>query len=69
MSKQADAGRDCRTCLATPNSQARTGTGKKNCPSDHKKDWQPFPVDPYSAEGTLTIHTGSYTFSAATLVP
>ena len=24
----ADAGRDCRTRLARPNSQARTGTGK-----------------------------------------
>ena len=26
--EQADAGRDCRTCLARPNSQARTRTGK-----------------------------------------
>ena len=26
--EQADAGRDCRTCLARPNSQAQTGTGK-----------------------------------------
>ena len=26
--EQADAGRDCRTRLARPNSQARTGTGK-----------------------------------------
>ena len=26
--KQADAGRDCRTRLARPNSQARTGRGK-----------------------------------------
>ena len=25
--EQADAGRDCRTCLARPNSQARTGIG------------------------------------------
>ena len=25
---QADAGRDNQTCLARPNSQARTGTGK-----------------------------------------
>ena len=25
---QADAGRDCRTRIARPNSQARTGTGK-----------------------------------------
>ena len=26
--EQADAGRDCRTRLARPNSQAQTGTGK-----------------------------------------
>ena len=26
--EQADAGRDCRTRLARPNSQTRTGTGK-----------------------------------------
>ena len=26
--EQADTGRDCRTCLAGSNSQARTGTGK-----------------------------------------
>ena len=26
--EQADAGRDCQTRLARPNSQARTGTGK-----------------------------------------
>ena len=26
--EQADAGRDCRTRLARPNSQGRTGTGK-----------------------------------------
>ena len=26
--EQADAGRDCRTRLARPNYQARTGTGK-----------------------------------------
>ena len=28
--EQADAGRGCRTRLATPNSQARTATGKKS---------------------------------------
>ena len=28
MNEQADAGRDCRTRLARPNSQARAGTGK-----------------------------------------
>ena len=26
--EHADVGRDCRTCLARSNSQARTGTGK-----------------------------------------
>ena len=26
--EQADAGRDCRTILESPNSQAQTGTGK-----------------------------------------
>ena len=28
--EQADAGRDCRTHLARPNSQAQTGTGKNS---------------------------------------
>ena len=30
--EQADAGRDCRTRLARPNFQARTGTGKYQFP-------------------------------------
>ena len=30
VDEQADAGRDCRNRLAKPNSQARTGTGKKS---------------------------------------
>ena len=40
-----------------PNSQARTGTGekKKSCSADHEQDWQPYPVDPYSAE--IADHT------------
>ena len=50
--EQADAGRDCRTRLARPNSQARMGTGKNiryhfPCSADHEQDWQPCPVDPY----------------------
>ena len=48
---QADAGRDCRTRLARPNSQARTGTQGDvyfPCSADHEKDWQPYPVDSYS---------------------
>ena len=46
---QADAGRDCRTRLARPNSQAQTGTGKNIflCSADHEQDWQSYPVDPY----------------------
>ena len=50
--EQADTGRDGRTCLAAgPNSQARTGTEKKHFlrSADHGQDWQPYPVDPYSA--------------------
>ena len=37
--------------LARPNSQARTGTGEYYfpCSADHEQDWQPYPVDPYSA--------------------
>ena len=49
--EQADAGRDCRNRLARPDSQARTGTGEYYfpCSADHEQDWQPYPVDPYSA--------------------
>ena len=48
--EQVDAGRDCRTRLARLNSQARTRTGKYPfpCSADHVKDWQPYPVGPYS---------------------
>ena len=37
--------------LAKPNSQTRTGTGEYSvsCSADHEQDWQPYPVDPYSA--------------------
>ena len=44
--------------LARPNSQARTGTGEYYfpCSADHEQDWQPYPVDPYSAN-VMTIHT------------
>ena len=40
--KGADAGRNGRTCLARPNSQARTGTGENNnvpCSADHEQGW------------------------------
>ena len=39
--------------IPRPNSQARTGTEKKiiiPCLADHEQDWQPYPIDPYSAE-------------------
>ena len=45
--EQADAGWDCSTCLARPNSQARTGN--LPCSADHERDWRPYPVDPSSA--------------------
>ena len=32
VDEQADEGQDCRTCLARPNSQAHTGTGKYSFP-------------------------------------
>ena len=49
--EQADAGRDGRTRLARTYSQARTGPGNIHfpCSADHEQDWQPYPVDPYSA--------------------
>ena len=55
-------GRDNHTCLARPNSQARTGTGNTHfpCSGDHKQDWQPYSVDPYSAESA--DHITSYYF-------
>ena len=56
--EQADAGRDCRTRLARPNSLARTRTGKYPVSlfrADHVQDWQPYPVDPYSC--CMSDHT------------
>ena len=59
--EQAAAGRDGWTRLARPNSQARTGTGEYHfpCSADHEQDWQPYPVDPYSAicDDHTYIHT------------
>ena len=49
------------TRLARPDSQARTGTGGYYfpCSADHEQDWQPYPVDPYSAicDDHTYIHT------------
>ena len=32
------------------------------CSADHEQDWQPYPVDPYSAicDDNTYIHTGTY---------
>ena len=52
--ERADVGRDGRTRLASPNSQARTGTGIFfffSCSPDHEEqDWQSYAVDPYSTK-------------------
>ena len=58
--EQANAGRDGRTRLARPISQARKGTGKYSfplCSADHEQNWQSYPVDPYSAACDMAIHT------------
>ena len=59
--EQADAGRDHRTRLARPNSQARTRTGNINfpCSADHEQAWQPYLVGPYSCYmcGHTYIHS------------
>ena len=61
---RADAGRDGRTRLARPNSQARTGTGKICLPfssDQEEQDWQPYPVDAQSAErDDDTLNTKHY---------
>ena len=55
----ADTGRDCRTRLARPNSQARTLIGKYyfSCLTDHVQDWKPYPVDSYTLAICVAIHT------------
>ena len=66
--EQADAGRDGRTHLARPNSQARTGTGEYcfSLFSLHEQDWQPYPVDPYSATVyVMTLYTYEYRASTS----
>ena len=49
--EEADARRGGRTRRARPNSQALRGQGDAyfRCSADHEQDWQPYPVDPYSA--------------------
>ena len=50
--ERTEAGRDARTRLARPNSQARTRTGifSPSCSADHEQKWKVYVVDPYSAE-------------------
>ena len=63
--EQAGAGQDGRTFLARPSSQARTGTKESchfPCSADcGQQDWQPYPVDPYSAiiifDGRITQYS------------
>ena len=58
--EQADAGRDGRTRLERPNSQTRTGTEKHfhfPCSADHEQDWQPYPVNVYSAMYQVCVVT------------
>ena len=43
--ERANVGRDGRTCLARPNSQAWTGRVKVPCLAGHMQDWQPYPID------------------------
>ena len=31
------------------------------CSADHEQDWQPYPVDPFSAVYVMTIHTYMHT--------
>ena len=60
--EQPDAGRDCRTRLARLYSKART-RGRKYpfpCSADHEQDWQPHPVDLYSA--ICDDHTYKHTY-------
>ena len=65
--EQADAGRDCRTHLARPNSQARTRTGQYSFSrsADHKQDWQSYPVDPCSCY--ICDYTFIHTFSKSSV--
>ena len=59
--EQADAGRDCRTRLRDQILRHARGQGNIHfpCSADHEQDWQPYPVDPYSAicDDHTYIHT------------
>ena len=59
--QRADVGRDGGSRLARPSTQLRTGTEINYSPrsTGHEQDWQPYPVDPFSAESAdyTYIHT------------
>ena len=57
--EEADAGRDCRTRLTRPNSQARTGQENIHfpCSADHEQDWLPYPLRYNICDDHLHIHT------------
>ena len=56
--EQADAGRDEPVSRDQILRHAR-GQGNIHfpCSADHEQDWQPYPVDPYSATGICDDHT------------
>ena len=53
-----DAGRDGRTCPRDQILTRERGQGNIHFPysADHERDWQSYPVDPYSAIYVTTIH-------------
>ena len=57
--EQADAGRDCPTCLTRPNLRRERGQGNIDffCSADHEQDWQPYPFDPYPCYRYMCDHT------------
>ena len=62
--EQADAGRDCRTCLRGQILRGERGPGNTHfpCSADHEQDWQPYPVDSYSAicDDHTYMHRATY---------
>ena len=59
--EQADAGRDAEPVSREQILKHARGRGNIHfpCSADHEQDWQPYPVDPYSAicDDHTYIHT------------
>ena len=53
-----EVGKVCGKCLNVHGNIVLTGTGEIPCSADHEQDWQPYPVDPYSA--LCDDHTHTY---------